>query len=114
MRVGEHPVDWTPISEEQFTKILSNEVSSLAPDVLRLYQQYAVKPYQLPCARLQDSALEQVFVLAKNGNRLLYFDDVEEDFGVATPDDDGVMREWGNYGPLVRALLILDEEGAVG
>ena len=107
-------MDWTPVSGEQFAKILSNEVSSLAPNVQRLYQQYNVKPYQLPCLRDQDSALEQVFVLAKNGNRLLYFDDVEEDFGVATPDDDGVMREWGNYGPLVRALLVLDEEQPVG
>lgn len=52
---------------------------------------------------------EEVFVVAKNGNCFLYFDDVEEDFGVAIPDDDGVMREWGNYGPLVRALLVLDE-----
>jgi hypothetical protein len=51
--------------------------------------------------------MEQVFVLAKNGNRLLYFDDIEEDFGVATPDEDGVLREWGNYGPLVRALSAL-------
>ena len=80
-------MDWTPVNGEQFAKILSNEVSSLASDVQRLYERYAVKPYQLPCLRDQDSTLEQVFVLAKNGNRLLYFDEpFEEDFGVATPD----------------------------
>jgi hypothetical protein len=38
---------------------------------------------------------EQVFVVVKNGNRVLYFDDVEDEFGVAIPDGDGVMREWG-------------------
>jgi hypothetical protein len=47
--------------------------------------------------------------VAKNGGRLLYYDDVEEDFGVATPDADGVLRNWGNYGPFVRAILVLDE-----
>jgi hypothetical protein len=107
-------VDWIPLSGEQFAKTLSSEVSSLASDVQRLYEQYAVTPYQLPCLRDQDSGPEQVFVFAKNGKRLLYFDDVEEDFGVATTDDDGVTREWGNYGPLVRALLVLDEEQSVG
>jgi hypothetical protein len=38
---------------------------------------------------------EYVFVLAKKEERLLYYDDVEEDFGVAIPDEDGVLRNWG-------------------
>jgi hypothetical protein len=92
---------------------LSEEVSRLAPDVLRLYRQYAVQPFHLLCHRDQESGTEQVFVLAKKGNRVLYFDDVEEDFGVAIPDQDGVLRQWGNYGPLVRALLVLDEDQSV-
>jgi len=80
-------VDWVPVTSERFAKILSEEVSSLAPDLVRLYQQYAVQPFHLPCIRDEGSAMEQVFVIAKNGNRFLYFDDVEEDFGVAIPDD---------------------------
>jgi len=36
-------------------------------------------------------------VVAKNANRLLYNDDVEEDFGVAIPDVDGVLRNCGNH-----------------
>jgi hypothetical protein len=52
---------------------------------------------------------EHVFVVAKTGEHLLYYDDVEEDFGVAIPDGDGVLRNWGNFGPLVRAVLVLDE-----
>lgn len=104
---------WVPVTGEQFESILSEELSTLAPDVLRLYRRYAVQPFHLPCQRDQESGMEQVFVLAKKGNRLLYFDDVEEDFGVATPDEDSVLREWGNYGPLVRALLVLDEDQLV-
>ena len=33
--------------------------------------------------------------------------------GVSIPNADGVLRKWGNYGPLVTALLVLDEEGSV-
>lgn len=95
-------------SKERFTTILSSETSSLVPHIQRLYDQYGVHPSYLPCLRDQGGARERVFVVAKNGNRLLYFDDVEEDFGVGIPDEDGVMREWVNYGPLVRALLVLD------
>jgi len=89
---------------------LSEEASAPAPDVLHLYRHYAVQPFQLPCQRDQNSGVEQIFVLAKNENRVLYFDDVEEDFGVSAPDEDGVLRDWGNYGPLVRAVLILDDQ----
>jgi hypothetical protein len=64
----------------------------------------------VPCFGDQGAVREQVFVVAKKGNRLLYFDDIEEDFGVTIPDEVDVMREWGNYGPLVRALLVLDED----
>ena len=107
-------MDWAPVSKERFAEILSSEIPSLAPEIQRLYEQYAVQPFHLPCLRDQGGAQERVFVVAKNGNRLLYFDDVEEDFGVAIPDEDGVMREWGNYGPLVRALLALREGQPVG
>ncbi|HXE33308.1 MAG TPA: hypothetical protein VN087_05300 [Verrucomicrobiae bacterium] len=103
-------MDWAPVSKERFDEILSREISSLAPGVQRLYEQYAVQPFHLPCLRDQGAVREQVFVVAKKGNRLLYFDEVEEDFGITIPDEGGVMREWGNYGPLVRALLVLDED----
>jgi hypothetical protein len=32
---------------------------------------------------------EEVFFVGKNGNRLLYYDDVEEDFEVTILDEDG-------------------------
>jgi|SRR6267154_2225393 len=102
-------MEWVPASRERFERILAEETRALRPEVMRLYEQYAVSPFQQPCLREQNSPTERVFVVAKNGHRLLYYDDVEEDFGVATPDADGVLRNWGNYGPLVRAILVLDE-----
>jgi hypothetical protein len=102
-------MDWAPVSRERFTEILSSEVAPLEPHQKQLYAQYAVEPFHLPCVRFQDSGVEQVFVVAKNGNYLLYFDDVEDEFGVAIPDADGIMRGRGNYDSLVQALRVLDE-----
>jgi hypothetical protein len=105
-------MEWLPVSKEKFEGILREEIGALRPEVLRLYEQYAVRPFQQPCLRDQNCTIEQVFVVAKNGNRLLYYDDVEEDFGVAIPDEDGTLRNWGNYGLLVRAVLALDEDAS--
>jgi hypothetical protein len=49
-----------------------------------------------------------VFVVARNGNRLLFFDDVEEEFGVGVPNGDAILRDLGTFGPLVAAVLALD------
>jgi hypothetical protein len=103
---------WFPVSREKFESILKEEIDALRPEVKRLYERYAVTPFEQLCLREQNSATERVFVVAKNANRLLYYDDVEEDFGVAFPDLDGVLRNWGNYGPLVRAVLVLDDQSA--
>jgi hypothetical protein len=89
---------WVPVSRERFESILAEETRALRPEVMRLYEQYAVSPFQQLCLREQNSPTEQVFVVA--------------DFGVATPDADGVLRNWGNYGPLVRAILVLDENAS--
>jgi hypothetical protein len=105
-------MEWVPISKEQFESILKEEIDALRPEVKHLYGLYAVTPFGQPCLREQQSGNERVFVVAKNDNRLLYYDDVEEDFGVATPDKDGVLRNWGNYGPLVRSVLVLDDPSA--
>ena len=47
--------------------------------------------------------------MARAGNRVLFFDDVEEDFGVGVPDSDGILRDLGTFGALVAAVLALDD-----
>jgi len=106
-------MEWVPVGREQFETILAEEIAALRPEIKRLYEQYAVPPFPQPCFRSESYANEQVYVVAKNCDRLVYYDDVEEEFGVSIPDADGVLRKWGNYGPLVTALLVLDEEGSV-
>jgi len=58
-------MDWVPVSKETFEGILAEELEALRPEVMRLYEQYAVPPFQLPCLRGENSVTEYVFVLAK-------------------------------------------------
>ena len=100
-------MEWAPIQRKQLEAILSEEIDTLRPELASVYAQYAVAPFEQPCLRSQNSEAERVFVVARNGNHLLYFDDVEEEFGVAIADVDGVIRNWGNYGPLIMAVIVL-------
>jgi hypothetical protein len=104
---------WTPISRERFENILRDEIEKLPAEVLGIYKQYAVAPFEQPCFRDGEYPNERVFVAARAGDRLLFFDDVEEDFGVGIADSDGVLRDLGGYGPLLRAVVVL-HEGATG
>jgi hypothetical protein len=100
---------WHPVSREKFEHLLKEEIETLTPAALKAYEKYSKAPYEQPCLRDSASGIERVFVVARNGNRLLFFDDVEEEFGVGVPDSDGVLRDLGTFGPLVAAVLALDK-----
>jgi hypothetical protein len=102
----------SPFSREVFDQILREEIEALNPTATEIYERYATPPFEQPCLRGTDCAVERVFVVARHGNRLLFFDDVEEDFGVGVPDDDGILRDMGTYGPLVAAVLALGKQAS--
>jgi hypothetical protein len=99
---------WSPVSKETFERILREEIDTLTPEAAKAYEKYATAPYEQRCLRDANSGIERVFVVAKNGNRLLFFDDVEEEFGVGVPGNDAILRDLGTFGPLVAAVLALD------
>ena len=65
---------WSPISKENCERILTEEIATLTPDAARAYKKYATTPYEQRCWRSSDYGIERVFVVVKNGNRLLFFD----------------------------------------
>jgi hypothetical protein len=98
---------WSPVSRETFDKILQEEVEALTTEAAGIYARYATTPFEQACLRGADYDVERVFVVARDGTRLLFFDDIEEDFGVGVPDDDGILRDMGTFGPLIAAVLAL-------
>lgn len=88
--------DWTPISRERFENILRDEVAGLPSDALRMYQASVIPIAEYPCFRTEQYGNESVFVVARSGEQVILFDDVEDEFGIGRPNDEGVLREWSS------------------
>jgi hypothetical protein len=52
------------------------------------------------CIRSEGYEPEQVYVVAREGNEVILFDDVEEEFGIGGIGQDGVLKEWNIYAGL--------------
>jgi hypothetical protein len=85
------------ISLREFHQLLAQEVSSLSDDIARTYRKYAVKPFRA----WRDLAITVVpsFVIAQAGDDVVYYDDIEEEFGTATLDSATLqLRNEGTWG----------------
>jgi hypothetical protein len=101
-------VEWQPISESDFSDLLREEIQQLDTEGRLLLETFRIdreRKYILP--RTFDGSTpirEPVFVVARSGALALFSDDVEEEFGIATLDEDGAIRDWGTSGRLQWAL----------
>jgi len=107
MTAGIRNDDWKPISRPEVENRLKSEVAALPADVMNIYKNHAITIAEQLCFRSDQYGTERVFVVARSGSQLLIFDDVEDEFGVGAPGDEGVLREWGLCGYLIDALRLL-------
>jgi hypothetical protein len=102
--------DWTPVSRTRFDDILNEDVAQLPSDALAMYEAHKTGIEERLCNRSDECGIERIFVVARAGERLLFFDDVEDEFSIGVPDGDGVLRDWGGYGTLNSAIRSLQAE----
>jgi hypothetical protein len=106
---------FTPATDSFQSRVrrrLKEEIAQLPPEALRIYQACASGVVEQPCYRSEHYGIERVFVIARDGDRVLIFDDVEAEFAVGIPDKDGVLRDWELHGPLKVAVKSLPVEGS--
>jgi len=96
--------EWTPISREDFEALLAEQVASLEESDRALWEKYGVALQTAPIFRSKAYGMEQVFVVAVLGDQALFFDDAEDEFGVARLPGDGPLTDYGTYGDLCFAL----------
>ena len=98
--------DWQrqPISREQFERMLGTQEAELSPDLRKRYELHKTAIVEQSCFRSEPKGTERVFVVARSGELLLFFDDCEDEFAMGVPDEDGVLRAWGLYGDLKDAV----------
>lgn len=104
--------NWTPISRVAFDALLAEEISAFEATDHELWSRFQVGVRSASIVRSRESGVEQVFVVAAIGDRVLFFDDVEDEFGVARLSPNETLEDYGTYGELRFALRSLAEHAA--
>lgn len=92
-------MDWEPISQDDFLKLVESERSTLGAEELAVLDKYGVRPEHIfRIFPFGSGKPDAVFVVARDGPRVLFYDDTEEEFGTATLDEDGMMHDWSTSG----------------
>lgn len=101
--------DFQPISLSELQERVELEEaflrSQLDPHLVEKYQQFRLTPFDsVNIKRSKDYGVEQVFVIARAGDLVLYFDDTEGEFASGRVDTSGFLFDRGLYGDLVDAI----------
>jgi hypothetical protein len=94
---------WTPITADRLARLVEVDLLDCDEALRSLFSKYRVDPYHAPIDRLGSEEL--VFVIAKKGNEVMYYEDVEEGFNISPISADGkILEHWCNQDPLKWAL----------
>jgi hypothetical protein len=84
---------WRPVTVEELDALVVEELAFCSPEQHQLFERCKVTPY--PVAIDRQGKTETVFVVAKAGNTVLYYEDVEEGFNVSPLSHDGSIAAPG-------------------
>lgn len=98
---------YTPITKVKFVALLKKEESALNTFSNEKYQKYKKKPGKRKCFRFVDVDDDMVYVVAKMRNRVVLYDDAEQEFAIGTIEKNGIITEWVLYGSLKSAIMNL-------
>jgi hypothetical protein len=101
--------EFRPITEAEFDALLSGEKGRLPLEQSSFVRSIEVPTTKVPCFRSEQYGVEHLFAIARFGEELLLFDDVEDEFAFGKPDSDGTLRNWGLCGDLIDALRIIQQ-----
>jgi hypothetical protein len=95
-------MSWKPITESDLLELLASCIKELDRETLAKLDSIRVPLRRVRCKRGQID--DSLYVIAQRGSSALVFDDVEEEFGIATLGADDVVVTWQLHGLLVNAL----------
>jgi hypothetical protein len=108
-------VPWEPITRAELDELLATAVAELAPDARSRYERLRVEPVVVQRIFERDpSAPVPTYVIARSGSHVLFYDDIEEEWGTTVVSPDGRIHDWGTWGEgLHRALRSFPEPAAL-
>ena len=96
---------WKPISDVDFCDLLAMQSAALSPESEQRFAQTAVTPFQAIVRRSEQYGDERVWVVAKADDRIVFFDDVEDEFAIGRIDADGRVYDYWFSGDLTDAMF---------
>lgn len=84
---------WQPISAVEIDALLAAQITNCSPEQQELFERFKIIPQLVPITRLGNA--EAVFVVAKRGDLVLYYEDVEDGFNISTLAPDGTIATPG-------------------
>ena len=74
-------MEWQPATINAVKEIVRQDLAKCDHEQLTVFRKYSVEPYLAPIVRYGKH--EQVVIVARKGNGVIYWEDVEEGFGVS-------------------------------
>jgi len=95
--------EWKPATIEEVNQIVARDLERCDAEQLAVFEKYRVTPFLASIERY--GRADSVVVVARNHDRVIYYEDVEEGFNVAPISHDGrVLEHWCNQDYLGYAL----------
>jgi len=94
---------WRPATIEEVRQIVEEPLEQCDDEQLAVFDGYAVEPYAAPILRYGE--MEAAVVVARRGNEVIYWEDIEEGFNLSALSSDGrILEHWCNHDELRFAL----------
>jgi hypothetical protein len=107
---------WRPKADNEFKLLLQREVDQLPTELRQKLESIAVPVYKLSLPNRDSSSEKNIFVFGKFKDRILFYDDVEDEFGTAHAGLGQATLDYSLYGLLEHALqgLFAERSGSMG
>lgn len=100
---------WKPASIESVRQLVHEGLAKCDREQAAMFEAYRVEPRFAPIVRY--GKLENVVVIAQKGNQVIYWEDVEEGFGVSPVSTEGqILHQDCDQNDLALALNAWVEE----
>ena len=95
---------WRPIRIDELESLVETELGECSNELRKVFNQYRVPFHHAPLERY--GLMEQVFIVAKRDDEVMYYEDVEEGFNFSPINSDGrILEHWCNQYELRDALI---------
>jgi len=84
-------MEWHPATVDEVKKIVREDLAECDAEQLSAFKKYAVEPYVAPILRY--GQMENAVVVARRGDEVIYWEDVEDGFNLSSVSSDGRILE---------------------